>query len=96
MPGSGIIGAALVLAWMLAANLPLLVDDRRRRAAGYALVLLGVPILGFVTWQGGPVWGLSLLAGGALMLRWPPLMLWRGLLHPGQGQSNKGLSDPAE
>ncbi len=87
---------ALVLIWLLAANLPLLVVDRWRRAAGYALVLLGVPILGYVTWQAGPVWGLILLAAGALMLRWPPLILWRALLHPGQGRGNKGLSDPAE
>ncbi|GGH52107.1 DUF2484 family protein [Frigidibacter albus] len=87
---------ALVLIWMLAANVPLLVADRRRRAAGYALVLLGVPILGYVTWQVGPVWGLILLGLGAAMLRWPPLTLGRALLHPGQGRGNKGLSDPAE
>lgn len=87
---------ALVIVWMLAANVPLLVADRFRRGAGYALVLLGVPILGFVTWQAGPVWGLMLLALGAAMLRWPPMMLGRGLLHPGQGPGNKGQSDPAE
>jgi len=87
---------ALVLIWVLAANLPLLVADRWRRAAGYALVPLGVPILGFVTWQAGPVSGLILLAAGALLLRWPPLTLGRALLHPGQGRGNKGLSDPAE
>ncbi|MDP3341097.1 DUF2484 family protein [Frigidibacter sp.] len=86
----------LVLIWVLAANLPLLVADRWRRAAGYALVPLGVPILGYVTWQAGPVWGLILLAAGAIMLRWPPLILWRALLHPGQGRGNKGLSGPAE
>lgn len=96
MPVSAIISAALVLVWMLAANLPLLLAGHRRRTAGYALVPLGVPILGYVTWQAGPVWGLSLLAVGALMLRWPPLLLWRALLQSGQGQDNKGLSDPAE
>lgn len=96
MTGSGIIAAAMVLVWMLAANLPLLLQGHRRRAAGYALVPLGVPILGYVTWQAGPVWGLSLLAVGALMLRWPPLVLWRALLQSGQGQANKGYTDPAE
>ncbi len=101
MAGSGIISAGLVAAWVLAANLPLLLAGRRRRAAGYALVLLGVPILGFVTWQGGPVRGLALLAVGALLLCWPPLLLGRVLLHPGQGLSRKHLpgehlSGPAE
>lgn len=87
---------ALVALWVLAANLPLLVADRWRRAAGYALVALGVPILGFVTWQAGPVWGLILLGIGAALLRWSPLMLGRALLHPAQGRGNKSLSDPAE
>ncbi|AMY68456.1 DUF2484 family protein [Frigidibacter mobilis] len=93
---AGAICLALVLVWTAAANVPLLVEDRQRRAAGYTLVLLGVPILGYVTWQAGPVWGLSLLALGGLLLRWPPLMLGRALLHPGRGRGNKGLSGPAE
>jgi hypothetical protein len=37
------------------------------------LIATGIPLLGYVTWQTGPVWGLICLAAGASVLRWPLL-----------------------
>ncbi|EPX81241.1 UDP-N-acetylenolpyruvoylglucosamine reductase [Litoreibacter arenae DSM 19593] len=44
-------------------------DNHWRRA--YALIAIGVPLLGWVTYENGPLVGLICLAAGASMLRWP-------------------------
>jgi hypothetical protein len=46
-----------------------------RGAAAVALIALGIPLLGWITLEKGPVWGLAVLAAGAMMLRRPPLRL---------------------
>jgi hypothetical protein len=46
-----------------------------RRA--YVLMALGVPILGFVTWQNGPWVGLFVMVCGMSVLRWPVIYLGR-------------------
>tara|TARA_R110000851_G_scaffold232848_1_gene385422 strand:- start:132 stop:377 length:246 start_codon:yes stop_codon:yes gene_type:complete len=71
---------SLVLAclWALAANLLAMMPSRNhhwRRA--YVLMALGVPILGFVTWQNGPWIGLVVMAAGMSVLRWPVIYLGR-------------------
>ncbi|KGM88380.1 MAG: DUF2484 family protein [Roseovarius sp.] len=71
---------SLVLAclWALAANLLAMMPSRNhhwRRA--YLLMALGVPILGFVTWQNGPWIGLMVMAAGMSVLRWPVIYLGR-------------------
>lgn len=71
---------SLVLAclWALAANLLAMMPSRNhhwRRA--YVLMSLGVPILGFVTWQNGPWIGLMVMAAGMSVLRWPVIYLGR-------------------
>jgi hypothetical protein len=71
---------SLVLAclWALAANLLAMMPSRNhhwRRA--YVLMALGVPILGFVTWQNGPWIGLMVMAAGMSVLRWPVIYLGR-------------------
>ena len=53
-------------------------QDLHWRAA-YVLIAIGVPLLGWVTWDSGPVVGLLLLAAGASILRWPVVYLWRWL-----------------
>lgn len=52
-------------------------DNLWRRA--YFLVAIGVPLLGFVTYQNGPWVGLLALAAGVSVLRWPVVYLWRKL-----------------
>jgi len=65
---------SLILAclWVLAANVAAMVparDNHWRRA--YVLIAVGIPLVGFVTWQNGPWWGLALMLAGMSMLRWP-------------------------
>ena len=73
---------SLVLAclWALTANLLAMIpsrDNHWRRA--YGLIAVGIPILGFVTYQNGPWWGLAVMAAGASILRWPVIYLGRWL-----------------
>lgn len=41
---------------------------RWRRGAACAVAAAGVPLLGLVTWQTGPVWGLVALAAGLMLM----------------------------
>ena len=71
---------SLILAclWILAANLAAMIpsrDNHWRRA--YVLIALGIPLVGFVTWQNGPWWGMALMLAGMSMLRWPLIHLGR-------------------
>ncbi len=68
----------LASAWAVLANLLAMLPSRDnywRRA--YFLMALGVPILGYVTLENGPWWGLAVLAAGMSMLRWPVIYLGR-------------------
>lgn len=71
---------SLILAclWGLAANVAAMIpsrDDHWTRA--YVLIVLGVPILGYVTMQHGALIGLLVLAAGCSVLRWPVIYLGR-------------------
>ncbi|WP_297780892.1 DUF2484 family protein [uncultured Roseovarius sp.] len=71
---------SLILAclWAVAANVLAMLPSRNnywRRA--YVLIALGVPILGFVTWQNGPWIGLLVMVAGMSVLRWPVIYLGR-------------------
>lgn len=71
---------SLILAclWALLANVLAMLpskDNHWRRA--YGLVALGIPILGYVTYQNGPWWGLAVLFAGMSVLRWPLIYLGR-------------------
>jgi len=74
------LSAATALVWLIVANLVAMFPSRDHHwRAAYALIAVGIPILGWVTWASGPVWGLILLAAGASILRWPVVFLWRWL-----------------
>ena len=79
---------SLILAclWLIAANLIGMVPSRDHHwRAAYGLIAVGIPIVGYVTWQMGPVLGLLVLAAGASVLRWPVYYVWRwvrGLVGP--------------
>jgi hypothetical protein len=68
--------------WAILANVLAMIPSRNnhwKRAA--FLVVIGVPILGFVTYQNGPWWGLCVLAAGMSVLRWPVIYAGRWLLQ---------------
>ncbi|MEC9311010.1 DUF2484 family protein [Pseudophaeobacter sp. 1A16562] len=73
---------SLILAalWALTANVLAMIpsrDNHWRRA--YALIAVGIPILGYVTYENGPWWGLAVLAAGMSVLRYPVIYLGRWL-----------------
>jgi hypothetical protein len=68
----------LALVWLIVANVIAMLPSRDHHwRAAYVLIAVGIPILGWVTYVNGPLWGLLLLAAGASVLRWPLIYLWR-------------------
>ncbi len=68
----------LVALWAVAANVLALLpsrDNHWRRA--YALIAVGIPLLGYVTYENGPWVGLAVLLAGMSLLRWPVIYLAR-------------------
>ncbi|OED48799.1 DUF2484 family protein [Leisingera sp. S232] len=68
----------LAAVWALAANMLAIIpsrDNHWRRA--YVLIALGIPLLGYVTYENGPWWGLAVLLAGLSVLRWPVIYLGR-------------------
>lgn len=75
---------SLVLAciWAIIANVLAMVPSRDNHWwRAYMLIAAGVPILGFVTYQNGPWWGLAVLIAGMSILRWPVIYLGRWLVQ---------------
>lgn len=71
---------ALCLLWLIAANLIGMLPSRDRHwRAAYILIAVGVPLLGWLTWEAGPIVGLLMLAAAVSILRWPVYFLWRWL-----------------
>ncbi|WP_089947850.1 DUF2484 family protein [Litoreibacter albidus] len=76
--------------WVIAANVAAMLpssDNLWRRA--YVLIAIGVPLLGWVTYENGPWVGLIALAAGVSVLRWPVRYL-------GRWMRNKAVGEPAE
>jgi len=65
--------------WALVACMLGLAPSRFHWPAAAVLIATGIPLLGFVTWQMGPWWGLTLLAAGVSVLRWPVFYAGRWL-----------------
>lgn len=73
--------ASLILAclWAVAANLIAMFPSKANHwPQARALIAVGLPILGWVFWQNGPLIGLAVLIAGASVLRWPVryLLAW--------------------
>lgn len=68
---------SLILAciWALVACAAGMGPRRFHIPAAWVLILTGIPLLGFVTYQAGPIWGVVLLMAGASVLRWPLIRL---------------------
>ena len=68
----------LAALWALIANILAMTpskDHHWRNAS--VLITIGIPILGFVTWQHGPIMGMIVLAAGMSVLRWPVIYVGR-------------------
>ena len=77
----------LACLWAAAANLNAMLpsrDNHWRRA--YGLIGLGIPLLGYVTYENGPWVGLLVLVAAMSMLRWPVIYLMRWLRGLGRVQ----------
>ncbi len=68
----------LACSWAVLANILAAIPSKDNHwARAYFLIAIGIPILGFVTYENGPWWGLAVLLAGMSMLRWPVMYLGR-------------------
>jgi len=64
--------------WALIANVMAMFPSRDNHwTNAYGLIAVGIPIVGYVTWQHGPWIGLLVLAAGMSVLRWPVIYFTR-------------------
>ncbi len=77
----------LACLWAILSSAVALTPNRWHWPAAYALIAVGIPILGFVTLQNGPVLGLLALAGGISILRWPARFFGRWMLRQLKGRA---------
>ena len=71
---------SLILAcvWAIAANVLAMIPSRDNHwTRAYVLIVLGIPLVGFVTYENGPWVGLFVLVAGMSVLRWPVRYLLR-------------------
>lgn len=72
----------LAFVWVIIANVSAMFPSKDNYwTRAYILIAVGVPLLGYVTYMDGPVWGLIFLAAGSSMLRWPLIYLGRWALR---------------
>ncbi len=70
----------LACLWLFVANVIAMFPSRDKHwRAAYGLIAIGLPLLGFVIYENGLVWGGVVLAAGAWILRWPVRYLGRWL-----------------
>ncbi|WP_171173942.1 DUF2484 family protein [Ruegeria sp. HKCCD8929] len=73
---------SLILAcvWAVIANVLAMTPSRDNHwTRAYALIAVGIPLVGYVTYENGPWIGLLVLAAGMSVLRWPVIYLTRWL-----------------
>ena len=63
--------------WIVIASGIALLPRRMHGPGAVALVMVGIPLAGWVTYQNGPFWGMAAIAAGASILRWPLIHLVR-------------------
>ena len=68
----------LGFAWLVAANVLALVPSRDNLwTRAYVLIVIGIPLLGYITYTNGPLLGMAFLIAGCSVLRWPVIYLAR-------------------
>lgn len=73
MPGSLI----LACVWALLACVVGMAPARFHWPAAWLLIATGIPLLGWVTFQAGPFWGIVCFVAGVSVLRWPVFFMGR-------------------
>jgi Protein of unknown function (DUF2484) len=75
-----ILPLGLCFLWLVAVNVIGMLPSRDYHwRAAYGMIALGLPLLAWVTYEGGVLVGLVILAGAASVLRWPVVYFWRWL-----------------
>ncbi|MEO1678614.1 MAG: DUF2484 family protein [Pseudomonadota bacterium] len=70
---------SLACLWAVTACVIAMFPSRRKHwPAAYVLIALGIPLLGYVTYENGPTAGVLCLVAGASILRWPVIYAVRG------------------
>lgn len=72
-------GLVLGCLWVLAAASVAMLPRRMHWPGAYALIATGIPLVGLITAQSGPLAGMLALFAGASVLRWPLFHLGRWL-----------------
>ena len=68
------------LCWLVLANVIAMFPSKHAHwPQAYAMMAIGLPILGFVFWENGTWIGLAVTLGAASILRWPIRYLGRWL-----------------
>lgn len=68
------------LVWLIVANvLAMLPSKDHHWTNAYRLIAVGLPIVIWIGWTNGLMWAAAFVAGGASVLRWPLIYLWRWL-----------------
>ena len=64
--------------WLIFVNLRAVLPSKDHHwTFAYAMIAIGIPILGWVTYEFGPMLGVLFLMAAASVLRWPLIYLWR-------------------
>lgn len=70
---------AFACLWVVVATAIAMLPRRIHWPAAYGLIVLGIPLVGWVTYQNGAIFGLIALGAGVSVLRWPVIHLFRWL-----------------
>lgn len=77
----------LALVWLIAANVIGMVPSKKKHwPQAYAMIAVGLPLLGWVFWENGAVIGGLVLIGACSILRWPVRFFVRWLRGVARGQ----------
>lgn len=81
-----------VFLWIVVANAAAMLPSRKNHwPAAYVLIAIGIPLLGWVTYENGPWVGLFAMAAGISILRWPVRYLGRWLHRRTLGETERKL-----
>ncbi|WP_234853596.1 DUF2484 family protein [Paracoccus everestensis] len=80
-----LITIAVVLGWIVLAAIQRRLQARHRNRAFWALILIGIPVLGWLTLNGGPMVGVAGLAMGiVVLLRAPRRRVSKRMVPPAE------------